>query len=422
MQRIALLAALALMGCGTAPGTMPGGDGGGGAPDGAPDPASDGGGVTGAFRAVELFDLDERVTGIYCTSARACVVSTDPPGAAGHVYATDGTSITRTLVTGDSDFAMMLGTIGTVSFLGFSHADGRLIARVDGQEAAFVTATGDPTQVSSWSAVRLGTASGAGFGLNSQFGFAANGGRWLLASKGRIFESTDSPSPSALWTNIWSPQATPPIPADIDAQRDADPTICNTDPSVGVSPDLVQPTYVASDLSLVISPSGTVNQGGDDTPGVCISTNGGRLFRHVEFPDIEMGSGPLGVTCTSADHCVAYGGLEFRPGSVFVFVTTDASAGAASTWTRATLPSLVADTRLRHAFFAPGGTRGWIVGAAGAGAPLLLATVDGGAAWSDETSMVRGLAPDVRLHSGYAFDATHIWIGGEHDVLLTTGD
>lgn len=48
------------------------------------------------FRSIALPDASERVTGIYCTSATSCVVSTDGSSGVGHVYATDGQTITAT--------------------------------------------------------------------------------------------------------------------------------------------------------------------------------------------------------------------------------------------------------------------------------------------------------------------------------------
>lgn len=421
-----LVLGLSMAGCSGGGDDGGGGGDGGGSPDGGGDGDGgfDGGPTGGGFRAINLPTTDERITGIACTSARACVVSTDVFGGEGHIYATDGRTITGTPVTGDEDFAGQIGGVNDINFLGFERVEDRLVARVRGMERAFVSATGDPRLAASWSIVSLGIPSAdTELGLNSQYAFAENGGRWLLLSQGRILEAFAPPAAATPWTNIWSPQATPSIPADIDDQREADPTICNTDPHVAVLPTLSQPSYVARDLSLVIAPAGSVNQEGDDAAGVCISTNGGALFRHVAFPDVEQGHGPLGVTCI-ADHCIAYGGLEFADTSLFVFVTDNASSGAESDWRRATIPGhlIAGDARLRHAAFAPDGQHGFIVGAASAGEPLLLATTDGGETWTDETDAIRTLAPDVRLHAVYALDADHVWIGGERSTLLTIGD
>ena len=118
---------------------------------------------------------------------------------------------------------------------------------------------------------------------------------------------------------------------------------------------------------------------------------------------------------------MAYGGVEYEPDSVVVYVTHDAQNGADSTWTRATLPTLRENSRFRAAAFAPDGLTGWLVGATGSSSPLVLTTADGGTTWTDATSLVRGLAPDTRLHSVFVVDAEHVWIGGEGGVVMAAG-
>jgi hypothetical protein len=376
---------------------------------------------TVVFRAVTLLGNGDRVTGIYCVDPHTCVVTGDPFGEAGHVYSSDGMTITGTLVTGDSTYAQMFGTVGTVSFLGVSLVGGKVVARSIDAEAAFVTATTNVTTAASWTGVE-GVSNTTDFGLNSQFGVGTDGTHWTLVTAGRIWEATALPGPATAWTNIYSPQATPQIPANIDTMRAADPTLCNTDPSVSISPDLTQAVFVAADDSLIIAPAGAVNQAGDDTAGVCISTDHGHTFHHSAFAGIAMGAGPVGVTCTSKDHCVAVGGLQSNPGSAYVFVSTNASSGATSTWTMAVTPALPTDTLLRAAAFAPDGMTGWLVGITSANGPLLFTTIDGGATWADATSTISALAQGNKLHSVYAFDATHVWIGGENDTLLTSGN
>ena len=403
--------------------TGTGSDGGGPADTGT---TSDGGtptegGTSVTFRKITTPGSGERVTGAYCSDAHTCVVTTDPFGEAGHIYSTDGSTITGTLVTGDDTYAATFNTIGTVSFLGVSSVGGKVVARVIDAEEAFVTATGPISAAGSWTGV-LGASNGGEFGINAQYGIGTNGTRWTLVSAGRIWEATATPGPTTAWTNVYSPQAVPPIPANIADLRAADATLCDTDPTVSVSPDLAQGVYVAADASLIVTPSGAVNQAGDDTAGVCISVDGGHSFHHAEFTGVGMGLGPMGVSCTSGSHCVAYGGLPSQSGSAYVYVSNNASQGATSTWTKATTPALPDDTELRAVAFAPDGKTGWLVGSTAAGGSLLFTTTDGGSTWTDATSTITGVTGDNRLHSVYAFDATHVWIGGDNDTLVTSGN
>jgi hypothetical protein len=394
------------------------GDGGGGTTDSS---APSEGGTSAAFRAITLPGDTERVTGVYCSDAHTCVVTTDPFGDIGHIYSSDGTTITGTLVTGDETYAATFGTIGDITFLGVSSVGGKVVARVASAEAAFVSATGTVTAAASWTGVE-GVSNTTDFGLNSQFGFGTNGTRWTLVTAGRIWEATSAPSPTTAWTNIYSPQAIPPIPADIADQHAADPTLCDTDPSISITPDLDQEIYVAADDSLIITPSGAVNQDGDDTAGVCISLDGGHTFHHAEFTGVALGSGPDGVNCTSNNHCVAYGGNVDSADSAYVYVSNNASMAATSTWTKATTPALPEDTELRAVAFAPDGMTGWLVGSTPAKGSLLFTTTDGGATWTDASATISGLTQDNPLDSVYAFDATHVWIGGENDTLIVSGN
>ena len=247
----------------------------------------------------------ERITGFFCSSAHACAVSGEPFGDAGHIYASDGHTLTA-LVTGDDALAATLGTLGTISFLGFSQVGTKLVAHVNGAEGGFVSATGDVTKAASWTAVPIAILLDD-FGLNAQFDFAASGGHTTMIASGRIWDTTDAPGATATWTNIYSPQATPPIPADIADQRAADPTLCDTDPSVSIVPDLTQSVYMSADLSLIITPSGAVNQGGDDPAGVAISTDGGHSASTTRRSRAWTWAwrARSASRCTSKDHCVA---------------------------------------------------------------------------------------------------------------------
>ena len=371
------------------------------------------------FALVEPLEYGERVTGVYCSSVASCVVSTEDRFEGGHIYSSDGLTITGTVMTGDDSFTDQVGVAGTASFTGFSTVGDRLFAHVDGAAAALLTASGDVTQAAAWQLTTVGVPEGdSSFGGNQQLGWGEAAGRWVYAITGTIFAGTDQPSPGALWLATWSPDN---VPAGLVQRHRDDPSLCMAQPSVSISTALTRVAYVAPDLSVVLYPAGARNQPGSEEPGVCISTDGAETFLHVPFPDIEGDLGPLGVKCFGADHCVAFGGLQYAPESVYIYVTNDATAGAASTWVRAELPRLREDSRFRDVSFAPDGLTGWAVGAEGAGSPLVLVTSDGGATWSDATSTVRALAQGVRLHTVYVFDAEHVWIGGEGGLLLAGG-
>ena len=372
-----------------------------------------------SFALVGTLEPGERVTGVYCSAVTTCVVATEDRFEGGHIYATDGSTITGTLITGDDGFTEPVGVAGLASFVGFSDVGGRLFARVDGAAAALLTATGDITQASAWQLTTVGVPEGdSSFGGNQQLGWGTAEGLWVYATTGTFYSGTDEPSPGALWLASWSPDN---VPSDLVERHRDDPTLCMAQPSVSISPALTRVAYVAPDLSVILYPAGARNQPGDEEPGVCISTDGAATFLHVPFPDVEGDLGPLGVKCFTGDRCVAFGGLQYAPESAYLYVTNDASAGAAATWARATLPRLREDSRFRDVSFAPGGVTGWAVGAEGAGSPLVLVTSDGGVTWSDATSTVRALAQGVRLHTVYAFDAEHVWIGGEGGLLLAGG-
>jgi hypothetical protein len=376
------------------------------------------------FRTIALPEVDERVTGVYCTSATACVVSTEGGvDSYSHLYATDGQSITATLFTGDYDFGETLGTTGTIGFLGFSKVGDTLIAHVDGAADALLSATGDVTNVEAWTVSTLGIPDGStSFGANQQIGFGMKDNRWVYFRRATLYESSDTPGAGALWLPLWAPSSPGEIPSNFLELYRADPKLCAADPNISISPKLTQLGYVASDLSLILYGAGSRNQNASVTPGVCISTDGGKLFYHVPFEGVEGDLGPLGVSCFSDNHCAAYGGLEYEPDSAYIYVTTDAQKGVDSSWQRATLPNLKEDTRFRGVAFSPDGMTGFAVGASGSSSPLVFTTNDGGATWTDATSSVRALAPDSRLHTVYVFDNEHVWIGGEKGTLLTSGE
>jgi len=399
-----------------------GGSGGGGGGGGGADF------LNKAFHKVVLPDETERVTGVYCSAPGKCAVTTGRPANAGHLYATDGKTILgAALLTGNEAYAQKaaptVGLQGGTAFMGFARAGDRVLLVHSSVEAIYTSAlaTGDVTQAASWSTSAIGVPSAGGFGLNKQYGFGSDGKRSLMIAHYRVWETTDVPGPAAGWTEIWAPGGSPEIPTGHRARRDAErrqgnTTLCNTDP--GATAELNQHIYTAPDLGLIVMPADAASGRGDDKPGVCISVDGGKEFRHVEFPGRAGEDGPYGVECTSKDHCVAYAGKDLGSNDAAIWYTDDASKGATSTWTKATTPALADYTTFRHVAFADDGKHGYITGWPRDPKPLLFQTTDGGKTWTDATAKIRALAPDVRLHMVYITGGT-AFVGGDKTLLAT---
>jgi hypothetical protein len=391
-----------------------GGNGGGGGSDDGHDIHEK------TFHTITLTDESERVTGVICSASDACAVSTGRLATLGHIYATNGTAITDTLVTGDDAYTLKWGDVNTQSgtpFWGFSKVGDRFIARHGTGEKIFTSATGDVSQAASWTTQKVGIPTGASdFGLNKQHGFGFYGEHWVLVSNYRIWQSSDYPGPDAAWTEIYAPNGTPTVPPDLAQRRIDDKTLCNSDPA-GTA-ELTQLISIAGDGNLIVMPASTASQRGNDAPGVCISNDHGLNFHRVYFPERVDEDGPLGVVCTSRDHCIAYAGKDIGVSNPAIYVSNDVSKGKDSTWTKATTPTLADYTTFRHAAFAADGKHGWIVGWPRDARPLLYATSDGGTTWTDATSKIRALAPDVRLHTVYVH-GSRTFVGGDKTLLAT---
>jgi hypothetical protein len=275
--------------------------------------------------------------------------------------------------------------------------------------------------------VKMGTAGGEAFGGNAQEALRGDADdHWLLINHvGYVYGSSSAPSAGTDWTKLWSPTATPPVPEDFEDRYAADGTLCDSDVSTGEAPAATQNVYISEDLGLAMFPAGGLNQSGTAKPGVCISTDRGVTFYNVPFADLAdldiSAPGPIAVTCLDNDDCFAYNGVDLELGSVYLYYTNNASAGKASVWHRATLPAgLDAGTDVNPyvLFFAPDKMHGWLAGANEEN-PMLLATTDGGHTWTNKSAAISALT-DQRLHSGFAVDADHVFLGGEDGTLLYT--
>ncbi|HPH66880.1 MAG TPA: hypothetical protein PLF40_14085 [Kofleriaceae bacterium] len=389
------------------------------------DPNDPGGGGSGGFHAIKMPAGKENLnfSGVYCASATQCVATANLSGIGG-VYALGDTDLGELLVDGTypGPVPTAADQLGDVNFVGIDKSRSGVIARA-GTSGAFVSATGDITKKASWSVASMGKADGASLPLNDQAQLVDTAGKWLFLNElGFVYSSPTAPGPSTVWTKLWSPQATPSVPANFPSMYSADPTLCDSDLTGGAVPFISNPAFISPDGAVIVHPAGGISQKGTAKPGVCISTDKGAHFYSAPFADVADvdNAGPHGVTCTDNNHCVALHGLDFV-GDPYIYTTANATMGKASTWTKATLPASVtgaSNVSLRAVFFAPDGKHGWCVGDISHD-PLLLKTVDGGKTWTDSSASVASVATR-ELNNGFALDADHIWLVGNKGTVVAT--
>ncbi len=388
-----------------------------------------------AFSASSVY-----VYGVHCSAADKCVLAAGTGSSrGGGVYALGPTAWGELLVDGDYEdgpLSAISGTLGDFGFLGFVPTRTGLVARVT-SSGVIVSATGDFTAKSNWTAVKTGTVVGGNFGLNATITLqsASDSDYVFVNNNGYVYGATQAPSASTSWTRLWAPTSTPSVPADFEAQYTADKTLCDWDITTTAQPYPSQSFFASKDLAVMIHPANGLNQNswrelrnkqamfGAVKPGVCISTDKGRHFFFKEFPEtLNVSSpGPFGVTCLDNDTCFAFNGTQSQP-NTYIYFTTNASQGKASTWTKATAPAgfeTSTNITISAMFFAPDKTHGWAVGN-NSRKPLLLRTTDAGRTWVDISGQVAALA-DSDLVNGFALDANRIWVVGRYGFVGTTG-
>ncbi|MBA2662090.1 MAG: hypothetical protein H0U74_07315 [Bradymonadaceae bacterium] len=367
----------------------------------------------------DRFASGMRVTGVWCDAANSCVYSVDTNDGHGYLGSASSEGVTGVVLDG-ATVATASGANFNIRFLGFNKTSAGLVARVD-SAASYVSAAGAITAPESWSTSTFGVNGDGDFRFgNKQWMIAsAADGKWRYIYNGVLWGADSAPGPETLWTGLWSPDRNPSFPADYLTRKGADPTLCGGAPQMNILPSVTQFAAISADMGTFIYPANAINQGGGDPSGVCVSTNAGVTFNQVPFDGLGDELGPKAVYCVGGDKCWAYNALPNDVDSVFIYYTTNASAGANMTWTRATLPVSVPneDVQFNHIFFAPDATNGWMVGSIRNNA-MLLNTTDGGQTWTNLSGGVMAKTDTVRLHSGFALDANKIWIGGEKGTFL----
>ena len=233
----------------------------------------------------------------------------------------------------------------------------------------------------------------------------------MVSDSGYLSVTKGQPGPNAVWTDIWAPEANPPIPDPVPADQ------CQGRPN--------SPTAQTQRTAAYVSPQGdfvAYVAAPNYDPQVCVSTDGGKSFFPKVLPgvaDDALPFSPAGVTFASATVGITFWANNIYPGIGYIYRTEDAG----KTWKHIDLPSDIANKsiELSSAFFAPDGTHGWIVGFDyDASLALVLDTADGGATWKTSTSDLAAKVSKAgggKLFTGFALDANHIWVGGEHGIL-----
>jgi hypothetical protein len=230
---------------------------------------------------------------------------------------------------------------------------------------------------------------------------------------GNVWFSATAPSATATWTRTWQPEATPPDPDPVPPQD------CQMSFHQGYfNADAQQIFTMSADGKTMMYTTS------DPAPGVCRSTDGGKNFLPVAFPNVPAAASmqePYVLLMTTATHGIAAASNDLLD-DAYAYTTDDGGA----TWKAATLPTTVTMAGVQAAivsgFAAPDGQHVWLVGFSFQSSntfPVVLKSSDAGSTWKDISASLATLpASATKLHTGFALDANNIWVGGEHGALF----
>ncbi|MFT3694096.1 MAG: YCF48-related protein [Kofleriaceae bacterium] len=377
-----------------------GDDGGGGSDTGSGGGGGGGGGGPSGWQKIDLVDNGsvarkdlDLVSGILMTSAtKGYVVSqaghnSDDVG--GAVYTLNGTTM-KVVYDGTTESP---GILGSVDFYGLEQTPNGIVAMayadgiIRGDSSDKFTAQLD---------------GGGEFGIEPIIGYKeTSSGTTLVRQSGVVSVSPQSASSTATWTDVWAPEASEPIPANLPANE------CSGAPKGSGAPETRSSVYIGNGMIAYTSTPG------NDDPTVCISTDGGHNFMasYLTVSDDVQDFTPSGVTFTSAQNGIVYFGSQST--SAYIQRTTDGG----KTWKAVALPSDISshNVNLTQAAFGPDGQNGYLVGYDYTKyTSLVLATTDGGQSWSTLSGF-----GDSKLYSAFVLDASHAWIGGDDGTLYS---
>lgn len=371
---------------------------GGGSPDG----GGPGGGA-GSWKAIALLDDgsvqrsdNDLVTGIYFASADdGYVVTTGAMssfGDGGAVYKATSSGLTKLAFSGHQDAP---SEAGGIDFVGIDPSPSGVIA---------FAYSADIVESTDHGATFTDQKDGNLAGIEPVLALRqSSSGTTIVRETGVVSTSTSAPGPNASFTDVWAPEGVPPTPDPVPADQ------CQEGPRSAGVPTTRSSAYVSADRQFIAYTSSP-----DHDPQICISKDGGTSFKPVLLTGLPADDDgmPAGIAFASATTAITFGGTTNVDGEAFIQRSTDSGA----TWATVAIPADVAShgLDLKYAFFAPDGQHGWIVGYDGTSSKsLVLSTTDGGATWAAEQ-----LSQEVKLYSGFALDASHVWIGGEAGTLL----
>jgi hypothetical protein len=230
----------------------------------------------------------------------------------------------------------------------------------------------------------------------------------------------------ALWTSPTAPGATATF---TDVFQPGPQSACDQAPWAGVT----EGTLTAQTNVFWASPDGKtmVYAVGSDVPlGVCRSTDGGRTFAPIAFPNAPSAkvAAPSVILGYDATNLVAVG--NGGPGHPALFYS---SSDAGATWTAAS--SLPAGAQnaivVTNGFLSADGSTAWVTGvqtgtgmyaSLGTEAALLYKSTDKGHTWTDVSAALMdaqlrlgplvqpGADGSVDIVTGFALDADNIWL------------
>lgn len=376
------------------PASMSGGD------DGSGSTGSGGGGggtTSNGWTAIPLANdgstqhIDnDLVSGIMMTSADKGYVVTQGAGQSfddgGAVFALNG-SVVSLAFSGKNGGPSLLGTI---DFTGLEQTPTGVVAMAYAADVVRADSAGH------FAVEKNGNLGG----IEPVIGYReTSAGVTLVRDTGVVSTSAQASGPNATFTDVWAPDATQPIPSPLPANE------CQGGPLGAGAPVMRSSTYIGNGLiAYTAAPS--------FDPQICISKDNGASF----YPSLltvandASQNAPSGVLFSSATNGITYWGSTTA--TPYIQHTTDGG----KTWASVALPAAVAShgLELNGAFFAPDGQHGWVVGFDHDGNHALgLSTSNGGATWAQVTGL-----GDAKLYSGFALDATHVWIGGDRGTLL----